>query len=164
MQKDPIAARFITSMVGAAFVITSLTSHASVIFPQAGDQATLSMDFHMVSGLVTAVDADTIMIENFKYDGEGIDVYFYLGSEESTSAFIEGLEIGPQLLGSVFDGAGAPLIIDLPAGQTLEGYGAISVWCTTAGVSFGSGTFAPVPEPSVFGLSAFAAISLLRRR
>jgi hypothetical protein len=36
-------------------------------------------------------------------------------------------------------------MIDLPAGQTLEGWHAVSVWCVAAGVSFGSGTFTSTP-------------------
>jgi hypothetical protein len=44
----------------------------------------------------------------------------------------------------MFNGNGPPLVIDLPAGQTLEGWNAISVWCVTVAVNFGSGTFAAV--------------------
>ena len=38
-----------------------------------------------------------------------------------------------------------PLFVDLPAGETLDGWNAVSVWCAEFRVNFGSGTFAPPP-------------------
>lgn len=128
--------------LGSAFGAAS--AQAQLTSPQIGWQADLSQDFHDVSGTVTILDEDTVQVDNFTYDGAGIVVYFYLGEEDSTPAFTSGLEIGPDLFGTAFDGSQAPLVYDLPAGQTMEGWNAISVWCVTAGVSFGSGTFEAV--------------------
>jgi hypothetical protein len=127
-------------------VVTALSTPAAaqLTSPQVGWQAELSRLAHNVSGTVTILDENTIQVDDFTYDGAGLDVYFYLGRENTKPAFGAGLQIGPQLLGSMFTGNGPPLVIDLPAGQTLEGWNAISVWCVTVAVNFGSGTFAPV--------------------
>jgi hypothetical protein len=100
-----------------------------------------------VSGSVTILDENTSQVDDFTYAGGGISVYFYLGREQSRDAFRNGLQIGDQLLTRVFNGSGPPLVIDLPAGQTLEGWNAISVWCVAAFSSFGDGTFAPASGP-----------------
>lgn len=116
-----------------------LAASAPAQLDRSGWQAELSTLAHQVRGVVTVVDQDTIQVDNFYYDGLGISVYFYLGANDSNSAFANGLQIGPQLLGTVFENDS--LTIDLPAGETLDGYKAISVWCVAAGANFGSGTF-----------------------
>lgn len=122
-------------------------AQAELNSPKVGWRAELSRLSHNVSGSVTIVDEDTLRVDNFTYDGGGIDVYFYLGEANTKPAFTAGLQIGPQLLGSNFTGNSPPLMIDLPAGQTMEGWNAISVWCVTVSVNFGSGMFAPVTQP-----------------
>lgn len=52
------------------------------------------------------------------------------------------------------------MTIELPAGNTLDGYNAISLWCLPAQANFGSGTFA-VPEPVSAGLLPLCAITLV---
>ncbi len=153
----------------ASFSITS-GSASGQIAPEAGWQATLGAyngagPFHNVSGTVTIVDADTIQIDDFTFDGGGLAVYFYLSPSESTLG-VNNLEIGPDLLGTVYDGTQAAFTIDLPAGTTIDGYHAVSVWCKPAGASFGSGTFAAVPEPGAGGMFALGSLVLLafRRR
>jgi hypothetical protein len=110
--------------------------------PAPGWSATLSRISHNVSGTVTVVDADTLQVDNFTYDGGGLDVRFYLGVDATRAAFTSGLPVGPQLLGMAFSGSQEPLVLDLPAGQTIAGWNAISVWCVDVSVSFGQGTFA----------------------
>ncbi|TWT98107.1 Electron transfer DM13 [Botrimarina colliarenosi] len=117
----------------------------AVAQPRVGWQADLATHYHGVSGLVTVVDAHTLRVDNLYFDGAGIDVYFYLGAENTTAAFTAGLEIGPQLLGIAFDGGS--LTLDLPSGETIEGWNAISVWCTEVPVSFGDAVFAAPPAP-----------------
>ena len=114
--------------------------------PEIGWRADLATLYHNVSGTATILDADTLRIENFTYDGGGLDVYFYLGADESKAAFSSGLSVGPQLLGQAFDGSQSPLTIDLPPGATIDGYHAISVWCVDVDVSFGQGTFRPTAD------------------
>jgi len=104
-----------------------------------GWRATLSTLAHGVSGTVTIVDPDTFRIDGFFYDGRGISVYAYLGTSNTNAAFRSGLRTGPELLGTVY--AGESLEIDLPPGETFDNYAAVSIWCVTFGVNFGSGTF-----------------------
>ena len=134
-------------LVAATVVFSASTAavQAESTSPKVGWRAELSTIEEDVSGSVAIVDEDTVRIDDFTYNGGGISVYFYLGASDTASAFRSGLRIGPQLLGTTFDGSQPPLIIDLPAGETLEGWQAISVWCEVAGVSFGSGEFAGVP-------------------
>lgn len=115
-------------------------------YPRAGWQAPLvGTPSHGVSGVVTIVDADTIQVDHFYYDGTGISVYFYLGADATRASFTNGRRIGPQLLGPAF--VDASMAIDLPAGTTLDGANAISVWCEVVHIDFGSGTFVQPPPP-----------------
>ncbi len=114
-------------------------------YPRAGWTADLSTLAHGVDGIVTIVDADTVQVDHFFYDGRGVSVYFYLATANNTNAFKVGQRIGPQLLGTAYsDGS---LTIDLPAGLTLDGQNAISVWCEVADANFGSGSFVAPPPP-----------------
>ena len=70
------------------------------------------------------------------------------------------MAIGPQLVGTVFDGTQEAFTIDLPAGVTVDGFSAVSVWCDIANVSFGDGTFAP-PAPLVGDLNLDGAVDFL---
>lgn len=127
------------------WLLTGIQSgQAQLTSPQVGWQAELNGMFHNVSGTVTILDEDTVEVDDFTYDGGGISVYLYLGADESHASFVSGLGIGPQLVGTMFDGTQDPLVIDLPEGETLEGYNAISVWCVAVTASFGSGTFQAV--------------------
>lgn len=148
------------------FSVLSLTLIAPLQAATVGTRATFSQDSHNVSGTATVLDFDRLRIDDFTFDGGGISVYFYLGAVEDHASFIGGLETGPELVGTVFDGTQAPIFIDLPAGQTMADYDAISVWCVVAQVSFGSGTFEQVPEPSVtlLGALSLAACAARRRR
>ena len=128
-------------LIVASVVILILAPFAPAEAPyaRAGWYADLSTLAHGVSGRATIVDQDTFRIDDFFYDGGGIIVYAYLGEADSNASFAAGLETGPQLRGTAF--GGGSLVIDLPAGQTLDGYEAISIWCVVAQANFGSGTF-----------------------
>lgn len=92
-------------------------------------------------GTVTILDENTYRVDNFFYDGLGINVFFYLGAKDTRADFLAGLSTGPDFIGIPY--TGGSVTIDLPAGETFDNYRAISLWCTAAGVSFGSGTFMP---------------------
>lgn len=117
----------------------SLLAQCSKAGWQADLTSTFFPTFHNVAGIVTIVDEDTLQVEHFYYDGGGIVVYFYLGTENTNAAFTMGQAIGVDLFGSSFNDAS--MVIDLPPGITLDDYNAISVWCVTAGANFGSGEF-----------------------
>jgi hypothetical protein len=147
-------------------LVVALTLNTPLQAATLGSQATFSNDFHNVSGTATVLAFDRLRIDDFTFDGGGLDVFFYLGAEDTNTSFIGGTAIGDQLLGTVFDGTQGPIIIDLPAGRSLADYGAISVWCVDVSVSFGSGTFLQIPEPSVTGLGilVLGASAVARRR
>lgn len=98
--------------------------------------------FHDVQGTPIILDERTIHVEHFSYDGTAPAVYFYLGVTDSEADFENGIPIGPQLTRAYVDES---ITVQLPAGQTLNGYGALSVWCVAAKADFGSGTFPRSP-------------------
>jgi hypothetical protein len=125
--------------------VITLAPLSFAAYPRAGYEAQLSTLAHGVSGTVTIVDTDTLVVEDFNYDGGGPAVYFYLGTENTQAAFIAGIPIGPLQTGSVY--SNDELVLHLPNPQTFDGYNAISVWCVDFSANFGSGTFVKVnPE------------------
>ncbi|MFI4882538.1 MAG: DM13 domain-containing protein [Phycisphaerales bacterium JB064] len=127
--------------VTAAILATACAAPALAQAPAAGWTAELSTLSHGVRGTVIVVDEDTIRIDDFFFDGRGLDVRVYLGVDEDS--FRSGIAVGPQLLGMPF--AGGSLTIDLPAGETIDGWHAVSIWCVDVPVSFGQGTFMAPP-------------------
>ena len=127
----------------AAVLVPASLCHAQA-YARRGYQADLATYFHGVSGTVTVVDADTFRADHFNYDGSGLDVYFYLGATDSNPDFASGLGAGPQLVGPPH--VDETITVDLDSPDTLDPYGAVSVWCVTAGANFGSGTFLPVAD------------------
>jgi Electron transfer DM13 len=157
-----------TLAVESAPAMLPMNDFANALAPyaRAGWQAPLSTLAHNVRGTVTIVDADTFRVDNFFYDGGGINVHFILAASNNNTLFrTAGLVTEPNLLGTAHNGDS--ITIDLPAGTTFDGYGAISLWCIPASANFGSGTFAsPVPEPTSAALLALGLTPLvfLRRR
>jgi hypothetical protein len=128
--------------------------------PAPGWTAELSTLSHGVRGTVVVVDDTTIRIDDFFFDGRGLDVRVYLGEDEGS--FASGIAVGPQLLGMPF--SGGSLAIDLPDGVTIDGWQAVSIWCVDVPVSFGQGTFVAPPcradmdgdgEMTIFDFLAF---------
>ncbi|MCP4251514.1 MAG: DM13 domain-containing protein [bacterium] len=119
-------------------VSASVTS-ANVLYSRAAWTADVPPGLHSVECTVTIIDEQTLYVEHFTYDGGGPAVYFYLGATNTSQDFANGLRLAPLLTGTVYNDEA--LTLTLPAGQTLDGYGAISVWCEAVGVSFGSASF-----------------------
>ena len=103
-----------------------------------GWTATLSTLFHGVKGNATIVDDCTIVITNFFFDGNGLDVRLY-GAIDSN--FQAGFAIGPQLYNFPTGYDDETLSFTLPEGKTMDDLNSISVWCVTVGTSFGDGVF-----------------------
>ncbi|CAG9794628.1 unnamed protein product [Diatraea saccharalis] len=115
----------------------------------------LSELHHGVRGTVYAVDARTLYIDGFHYDGVGPAAYFYVGTSKSPSA------TGATRLRDERGGTG-PLrryrgegvTISLPDGQTLKDVRWFSVWCDDYSVNFGDVTIprdAEFPKPAKVG-------------
>jgi hypothetical protein len=108
---------------------------------RAGWVANLSTLAHGVSGRATIVDSRTIRITGFRYDGTAPLVYAYLGRDNSFGAFAAGRAIGAVLQSRPY--VNETLELQLPEGQTLDDFNALSIWCVQFRVNFGSGMFAP---------------------
>ncbi len=115
-------------------------------YARAGWTASLSTIFHGVTGTVTILDENSLQVDNFSYDGTAPSVYFYLGTEDTPAAFASGLETTPRLTRAYNN---ETLFVELPPGETLDGWNAVSVWCSEFDVNFGSGTFVePATDPT----------------
>lgn len=113
---------------------------ASTPYARAGWQATLTTYAHGVSGTVTIVDANTFRVDNFHYDGGGVNVHFIVAPSESDFYTSNHIVTARNFLGTAFNGGS--VTIDLPAGRTLDGQNAVSLWCIPFTSDFGSGSFA----------------------
>lgn len=106
--------------------------------PRIGAAATLVTRDHGVSGTARIADDCTIVIDNFNYDGRGVDVRVYAAT--AGQDFADGVVLSGDLRRSqpYID---ETLTLTLPAGATLDDVDALSVWCVPVGVSFGDATF-----------------------
>ncbi|MFC1572923.1 DM13 domain-containing protein [Candidatus Eisenbacteria bacterium] len=113
-------------------------SWAQELYQRAAWTADIPPGPHSVEALVTVVDERTLQVEHFTYDGTAPLVYFYLGESNENEAFENGLQLEP-LLDRAYDDES--MTLNLPEGETLDGYNAISVWCAEFSVNFGSASF-----------------------
>src|SRR5262245_5271916 len=116
-------------------------------YPRSGWETTLTQTGHGVSGTATILDERTIRLTHFSYDGFAPDMYVYLGTNLTIAAFLEGgLTASPRLAraynNETYD-------VQLPQGQTLDGWNAISIWCRLVQGSFGWGTFVGPSRPTL---------------
>lgn len=114
--------------------------------PKAGLKAELQTIFHGVSGTVTIIDADTLLVEDFNYDGAAIETWFHLGVTNSESDFAAGLQVPPLIPNVPF--VDATFMLELPRGTTVDPYGAVSFWCVAANASLGRGSFLSPAVPN----------------
>lgn len=107
--------------------------------PKIGQVAMLSTFAHQVSGTAVIVDDCTIRLDDFIYDGAGIDVRFYggLGGD-----YDNGFSMSEEDLRRPegYDGT-ETVYAQLPEGRTLDELDGISVWCVPVSQSFGDGLF-----------------------
>jgi mono/diheme cytochrome c family protein len=107
--------------------------------PTVGHVAELRTIFHGVQGTATIVNDCTIRIDDFFFDGNGIDVRIYAGLGGDYDG---GFAITDDLFNFPTGYSGATVYAVLPEGRSLDNLDGISVWCVDAKVDFGSGTFA----------------------
>jgi hypothetical protein len=110
------------------------STHAKI-----GQTATLVEAFHDVGGVATIVDDCTIRIDNFTFDGTGINVQIYGGEGED---YARGFSVSGDIRRATAY-AGESITVQLPENLTLDDLDGLSVWCVPAGASFGDGQFAP---------------------
>ena len=102
-----------------------------------GQVATLSTLFHSVSGTAEIIDDCTIRVDDFTYDGGGIDVRFYSGQGGN---YLSGFAMSDDLRRSGGYN-GETVYAQLPEDRTLDDLDGISVWCVDVASSFGDGIF-----------------------
>jgi hypothetical protein len=105
--------------------------------PRVGMTAELSSRLHGVRGTARIVDNCTVVIENFTYDGIGIDVRV-VGFKNSDIAG------GVPLTRDIRRPQGysnETLVVPLPENETLDDMPEIGIVCVTFNASFGEGTF-----------------------
>ena len=102
--------------------------------PMVGTTAELTERFHGVRGTVTVVNDCSIRIDNFFFDGNGIDIRVYGGSDLS---FSDGFSMGEDLKNFPTGYEDDTVTGVLPEGKTMDDLGAVSIWCVPVGVSFG---------------------------
>ncbi|MEM7135168.1 MAG: DM13 domain-containing protein [Myxococcota bacterium] len=100
--------------------------------------------FHQISGIATIVDDCTIRVDEFFFDGAGIDVRFYSGLGGD---YLGGFSMSENDLRRPPPGDGTlayngeTVYAQLPEGQTLDDLDGISVWCVPVDQSFADGLF-----------------------
>ncbi|XP_032665653.1 protein Skeletor, isoforms B/C isoform X1 [Odontomachus brunneus] len=97
----------------------------------------LSELHHGVSGEVYAVDARTLFIKDFTYDGEGPAAFFYAGTSKSpnSNGFRVRDERGTTNVLKRY--RKKDITLTLPDGKTLNNIKWFSVWCDEFSVNFG---------------------------
>lgn len=100
--------------------------------------------FHQVSGTATIIDDCTIRIDDFFFDGSGINVRFYSGLGGD---YLSGFSMSEEDIRRAPPGDGTlayngeTVFAQLPEGRTLDELDGLSVWCVPVNQSFGDGLF-----------------------
>ena len=138
MFNNPRSGRLLAGALIACPLLLDGPAVAGGLYARAGWTADIPPGSHDVEGIATIIDARTIHVEHFTYDGLAPAVYFYLGETNTDEDFMNGLQLEPLLDRPYADES---LTLFLPDGETLEGYGAISVWCAEFNLNFSSASF-----------------------
>ncbi len=105
--------------------------------PDVGWTAEFIGEHHDVAGTAVIVDENTIEIQDFVYDGGGINARLYLLADGED--FHNTWELTDNLVGDEF--SGETLTVDIPDDVSFEEWNLITIWCVPAAVSFGAGVF-----------------------
>jgi len=124
-------------VAGVSFTSASFAPPGTT-YDRAGAVADINGIFHSVDATATIINDHLIHVEHFTYDGGAPAVYFYLGADNTDSAFLDGLELPPHLDRAYADES---LVLTVPSAENLDDYTAISVWCAQFHVNFGSAVF-----------------------
>jgi len=107
--------------------------------PDVGWTAEIEGAFHDLAGFAEIIDGNTIDINDFSYDGGGLNARLFLVVDGAE--FSEDYELTDNLVGSEF--ANETLAVHIPDQAEFENWDSIVMWCVPAGVSFGMGVFEP---------------------
>jgi hypothetical protein len=145
-------------MAVVALTLTALlparTAAAQCGYSLAGWEAELEYSApYGIDGVGVIVDAGTIRVDNFSYNGTGPDVYFYLGRSRSQNDLENGIAISGQLDRAYSD---ETVELTVPPSVDLAEYRALSVWCRAFSVDFSSATFEPTTPVAPTNLVASA--------
>lgn len=110
--------------------------------PQVGWEAVFETRSHDVAGRAVIVDEETIELQDFTYDGGGVNARLFL--LPAGGDFIDDFELTDNLVGTPFDEE--TLQIRIPGNATFDQWNLITLWCVPFRVDFGSGTFVPPVE------------------
>merc|ERR1740137_45248 len=106
-----------------------------------GELSTLEYE---VSGMVYAVDEETIHIEDFHYNGKGPDAFFYIGTNSSSPDHTGEIipypqdvnTRSPKILNRIW---GEDITLQLPQGVKISrDLKWLSIWCRQYSVDFGN--------------------------
>lgn len=104
--------------------------------PLVGTSAVFSDLAHDISGTLTVIDDRTLEVSDFFYDGGGVQVFFYTGTDGNYREGTPGAgPIGSQLNGRRF--SGETIRLTIPENLTLDDFNGISVWCIPFSANFG---------------------------
>ncbi|MBX2882167.1 MAG: DM13 domain-containing protein [Granulosicoccus sp.] len=108
----------------------------SATHPSVGASAEFSNLAHDISGTLTVIDDRTLQVTNFNYDGGGVVVYFYTGTDGNYRDGDPGAgPIGPQLNGRRY--VNETITLTIPSNLTLDDFNGVSVWCVPFSANFG---------------------------
>ncbi|XP_055540426.1 protein Skeletor, isoforms B/C isoform X1 [Wyeomyia smithii] len=129
---------FIVAAAGA-LAMCSLISVADALQGYYGTKiGDLTQLHHGVSGSVYAVDARTLFLKNFNYDGEGPAAYFYVGNTRAPSnKGAHRLRDERGRSGILRKYRNEDITLSLPEGKTLRDIRWFSIWCDDFSVNFG---------------------------
>jgi hypothetical protein len=94
---------------------------------------------HGVDGIVEELDTRRIRLTDFSYDGRGARVRVWL--YQSSGNIRDGMPIGPDITEN--DYHQETLVVDIPPEITSDMFDAVSIWCLSAGSSFGQAVLGP---------------------
>lgn len=102
--------------------------------PLVGTSAEFSNLAHDIGGTLTVLDDRTLQVTNFNYDGAGVVVFFYTGTDGN---YRDG---GAQPIGSQLNGrryTDETITLTIPDNLTLDDFNGLSVWCVPFNANFG---------------------------
>lgn len=102
-----------------------------------GQRGELITRYHDVTGTARIVNNRTIALENFNFDGAGLDVVVFISPNPN---YEPGISISDNLVRST-PYVNTNMTFSLPEGYDLNDARYISIWCIDIPVSFGDGVF-----------------------